>query len=70
MSIFGGVDFKTERSPEARRICDLDTKTLRFRDAPHFFFDVTNIFWTSGNAQKSLGTSRSPAFSLDVLSDW
>ena len=44
---------------------DLDSVTSSNRDGVHFF-SMTNMPWTSGNAQKSLGTSRSPAFSLDV----
>ena len=45
---------------------DLDSVTSSNRDGPHFYF-MTNMPWTSGNAQKSLGTSRSPAFSLGVI---
>ena len=46
---------------------DLDSVTSQNRVAPRFSF-MTNMPWTSGNAQNSLGTSRSPAFSLGVLS--
>ena len=46
---------------------DVDSITSRNRDVAHSYF-MTNMPWTSGNAQKSLGTSRSPAFLLGVLS--
>ena len=45
---------------------DLDSVTSSNRDAPRFSF-MTNMPWTSGNAQISLEISRSPAFSFGVI---
>ena len=44
---------------------DLDSVTSSNRDAAHSYF-MTNMPLTTGNAQNSLETSRSPAFSLGV----
>ena len=45
---------------------DLDSITSEFHGITHSYF-MTNMPWTPGNAQNSLGISRSPAFSLSVI---